>query len=139
VLQYVKTVQGGYLNLKVFHLTVLELDNLPAFCANEMVMVKTDMSMLVKGRASLEFRFDCETIATEEVEGLLYKLWFKPVSIFMQGFHEFLKTDVPFNTQKYLQDGQSVRGSVDPFVFKKTLELIFFLIMNCIQQDTSLL
>jgi hypothetical protein len=132
VLQHVKTMQGSYLNLKVFHLTVFKLDNLPAFRANEMVMVKTDMSVLVQGGTPLEFLFDCKSVAAEEVESFLYKVWFKPVSVFMQGFHEFLKTDVPFNTQKYLQDGQSVGGPVDPFVLKEALELPFFLIVNCI-------
>jgi hypothetical protein len=139
VLQYVKTVQGGYLNLKVFHLGIFELDNLPTFRANEMVMVKTDMSVLVQGGAPLEFRFDCKPVATEKVEGFLYKVWFKCVSTVMQDGHEFLKTDMLFNAEKDLQDGQSVRGPVNPFVFKKTLELPFLLIMNCIHWSTSLL
>jgi hypothetical protein len=104
-----------------------------------MVMVKTDVSVLEKWRAPLEFFLDGKPVAAEEVEGLLYKVWFKPISVFMQSGHEFLKSDVPFNAQKYLQDSQSVRSPVNPFAFKKTLELPLFLIMYCVHRNNSLL
>jgi hypothetical protein len=139
MLKHVETVQGGYFDLKIFHPAVLKLKYLPALCADEMVVVQTEVPVFVKGRPALKFLFYSKAITAEQIERLLNEVGLETAAIDLQRTHELLKTYVALKAKKNFQDGESFVDAVDSLTFKKALELLFFLVVNCLHPLPSLL
>ncbi len=58
---YSETVHPGNLFLMLFYVTVFKLDNLTAFCANEMIVVFIILHDLKPGAAFSEFLLLCDS------------------------------------------------------------------------------
>ena len=129
VLQHMKPLGCGYLDLQLLDSLLFELQDLSAFGADHVIMVLTQMAMLVKNHAIIEAAPAGKAEVAHQLKGFPNEFRIQLPAILFQKLVDSLDGHVLFGLQKSLQHLEPIFEIVDMLLFEQLFKLPFFLEM----------
>lgn len=126
MLKHVESAGGGDILLKAFQVLVSEFNDVSASCADHMVMVLAEMSVLITGLPVLEGPFLGKSEPAHHFQGLVNELIGKMDTVFGQQLVHLLGRDVFFGLKKHLENFIAILELIDVRLKEELFEMLFF-------------
>jgi hypothetical protein len=139
VLQHVKPLRGGDLQLQVFKAIVLKFKNALAFCANHMVVMLTEMTVLITDHAVVEPVFAGKAKSAHQFQRIADKIGGKTVSVSLENFDQFICSQMLFGLKEDFQYMKPVLEPINVFLLKQLLKLLFLLTVYLLHDESVVL
>ena len=130
MLEHVKALIGGNLQLQGFQLCVTEFDYLAALDADHVIVMITEVTMLIPDLAIVKPILLCKPEPAHKLQSIVDEILFEMMPVLLKPLGEFCRCEVVLGLQKHLQDVVAIFEVIYIRMGKQLLELFFFLRMN---------